>query len=138
MLKEITIEKGRIRKDYSHVIKSSMLTPLIEKINSDEEFSVQVVYLQPKISKNESWILDAQFWTPNEHVNHYRFYIRPGCVKSEQRKLTFENMEKSILPKLIDWMDQCLDSIKLIPARKHFCIEQTGDKYYLNGEKLDL
>lgn len=97
------IEKPKVPKGYSYVLKSSVLKDAI--IANDIACNVHLVYWKPK--QNEAFdysLIDAWYWEPNQNVDDYRFYIRSGQVFSSERKKIEVILKDEVVPQLIGWM----------------------------------
>ena len=79
---DLHIEKPKVGKGRSYVLQSSWLVPLVKEINGSREFALSIKYVHPQNTNGSEWIIWADFWLPNDKVDHYRFYITPGFSKS--------------------------------------------------------
>lgn len=98
------IEKPKAWKGLSYVLKSSMLKD--EIIARGVDCNVHLIYWTPQRNNQTNYsIIEAEYWLPNQNVDHTRFYIRSGVVPSIDRKKAETILVNEILPKLIDWME---------------------------------
>lgn len=99
----LTIEKPKIWKSFSYPLKSPLLKEAID--NSGLDCHVDLVYWTPQQNKEDIYsLITCEYWLANRHVDHNRFYIRAGVVKSEHRKLAEQLITSEVLPKLIEYM----------------------------------
>lgn len=98
-----TVEKPKISKGLSYVLKSSALK---DEIDTNElDCNVHLVYWTPQLDNRQNCsLIEAEFWLPNENVPNTRFYIRTGVVPSENRKNAETILKSQVLNPLIDWM----------------------------------
>ncbi len=92
------IEKGKIPKGLSFVLKSSMLEKSLKIAKIDT--NVHLIY-DPRHS-----FFEAFYWLPNENVPYERFYIRTGAVDAHIAKEAREYMVNRVLPEFITWAEE--------------------------------
>lgn len=127
---EFIIDKPKTWKGYAYVFGSSILKN--EMITNGIDCYTHLVYWTPQgDNKTNSFLIEAEYWSPNENVPYYRFYIRSGVVPSNIRKEVESIFIAEVLPKLIEWMQKKINEpvnsrIKL----RMFCA------YYRNGQLI--
>jgi len=98
------VNKPRTWKGLSYILKSSILQNEITARGLD--CNVHLIYRTPQGDNQTDWLLfEAEYWMPNQHVDHCRFYIRTGVVPTSQRKKVVDILNNEVLPKLVDWME---------------------------------
>lgn len=109
------VEKPKIQKGLSYVLKTSMLKDAVDATGLD--LNIDLKYWNPYRIPIGETILECFYWLPNENVDYDRFYIRAGTVKSENRKTAEILLKEKGIPTFIDWIVKIkslpLDSTKL-------------------------
>ncbi|BDD03880.1 hypothetical protein [Aureibacter tunicatorum] len=124
------IEKPKTWKGLSYVLKSSILKD--EITSRGIECNVHLIYWTPQLNnQTDCSIIEAEYWLPNQNVEHGRFYIRSGVVPSSERKKVETILINEVLPKLIDWVEiQVNTSIEATHRPGMFCA------FYKEGELI--
>lgn len=133
---EVHIEKAKVGKGRSYVIQTSWLIPLVEEIQGSIEFALSVNYVHHQNKNGSVWIIHADFWLPNANVDHHRFHITPGFVKSEERKATVEVMKSTIIPELVEWMNACVNPPMKRKYGNTFAVYRENGTYLINGKPI--
>lgn len=97
------IEKPRLPKGLSYVLKASMLEEALERAGID--CHVELRYWTPQA---EGSVLEAHYWLPNEHVDHARVHVRAGAVSSAESAAAQQALEVEMLPAFIAWLSGVL------------------------------
>jgi hypothetical protein len=98
----MTIEKPKLPKGLSYALKTSILQEAIESAGLDCHINLN--YWTPQKVPGGDTILECFYWLPNANVDHDRFYIRAGSIKSEQRKTAENLLREKVIPVFIKWM----------------------------------
>ncbi len=114
---KFTVEKPKLQKGLSYVLKTSLLKDALEATGL--ELNIDLIYWNPYRIPNGETILECHYWLPNENVDHDRFYIRAGTVKSENRKIAQELLKKEVIPKFVDWIIKIKSLLQNSTALKH-------------------
>lgn len=89
------IEKGRIARDRSFALKSSVL----ERALADAE----IVTHTSLVHGDGRIFFDAYFWRPTFNVPYDRFYVRAGAVDRRAAPEARAFMESEVVPAFIAW-----------------------------------
>lgn len=114
------IEKPKTWKGLSYVLKSSWLITALEQKGIDTYVQL-VYYTRHKPFDPPYMLFEAEYWPPNLHVDHYRFYIRTGVVLSTERKKAETLLLAEVLPKLIEWMELQIHRDLYATKSRMFC-----------------
>ena len=93
------IEKPRLPKGLSYVVRTSVLEAELERAGID--CPVELRYWTPQAGGS---VLEAHYWLPNEHVPNARVHVRAGVVASAERGEAEQALEQEILPAFIAWL----------------------------------
>lgn len=96
------VEKPKTWKGLSYALKTSLLKDAVEAAGID--CNIILRYWTPMPVAGGDTILQCFYWLPNANVDHDRFYIRAGTVKSEKRKAAQDLLIEKVIPRFIDWM----------------------------------
>jgi hypothetical protein len=100
---KLHIDKPKIRKGLSYVMKTSWLTEGLDSIAFDGDVGLN--YYTPTLDNITHYMLiRAHYWLPNANVDHDRFYICIGVSQSQKRKELEHIVRNDVIPQLIDWM----------------------------------
>lgn len=94
----LTIDKDKLPKGSSYVLKTSVLQKVIEE--SGVDLNINLIYCGPP---SKMPIFEVHFWLPNANVSYDRFYIRTGFVQSKHRKKISDLVNLIVLPEFIKW-----------------------------------
>ena len=94
-----SIEKPKIPKDYSFVLKTKQLEDLL--INNNINIHVDLIYCWHP--KQIGSIFEVHFWPPNANVPYERLYIRVGALLKEDAFIAREKMTEIVLPEFVAW-----------------------------------
>ena len=106
----LTIEKEKIWKGYSYVLKTSLLKEALAEAKTDIDTHLRY------IPREYEGIFLARFWIPNERIPYNRLYITASSVPSEQHKNAFEEFKSKAIPAFIDWLTSTLAMPENSPA----------------------
>jgi len=94
-----SISKDKIPKDFSFVLKTSIL----EKTLTDNKIETDITLINTKPHISGS-IFEAFFWLPNENVNYHRLYIRAGALINKDVQIAREGLINEVLPQFVKWI----------------------------------
>lgn len=97
----MTVEKPKLRKDLSYVLKTSLLKEVLEQARID--CHVDLKYWTPQ---SGSSVLEAHYWLPNANVDYPRVYVRAGVVTSAERQAALDALRSQGIPAFISWLSQ--------------------------------
>ncbi len=97
------IEKPKLQKGVSYVLKTSMLQEALERAQID--CHVLLSYGALRLGGS---VLEAHYWLPNAHVDHPRVYVRAGVVPSAERSAALSALGNEILPTFTAWLARIL------------------------------
>ena len=100
----IAINKSKLPKGLIYPFKTSLLEKVISENGIDPYIDLQ--YWTPQ---SGNYVFEGEFWFPNERVDYPRFFIRIASVKSENRKLISQLLEKELLDKIAPWIEANLE-----------------------------
>lgn len=77
----MTVEKPKLRKGWSYVLKSSLLQEALDQ--AQIVCHVDLKFWTPQSGNS---VLEAHYWLPNANIDHPRVYLRAGVVPSAERQ----------------------------------------------------
>ena len=99
-----SIEKDKIPKQYSFVLKTKQLEDLIITNDISIHIDLRYVYWQSIGS-----IFEAEFRLPNNNIPYNRLYIRAGALPNEYVFAARKEMEEIILPEFKIWITNIIN-----------------------------
>lgn len=97
----MTINKPKVPKGLTYIIKSSQLKELFEELKLDIDVSVN--YHVSKEGSDGIRVFECRYWLPNMNVPYDRFYITIGTV-SVSNKDKISILLKGLFPKFKEWI----------------------------------
>jgi len=102
----ISIQKNKIPKQYSFVLKTKQLEEIL--LNSNINIHIDLYYTFNGIGP----IFEVFFYLPNKNNPYIRLYIRTKALPKENISIAREKMEKIILPEFRNWIINILSMPK--------------------------
>ena len=99
----MTVEKPKLRKGLSYVLKTSLLQEAIDQARI--ECHVDLNYWTPQSGCS---VLEAHYWLPNANVDYPRVYVRAGVVPSAERQAALDALRGEGLPAFISWLSRII------------------------------
>ncbi|MBE9597980.1 hypothetical protein [Pedobacter sp. MC2016-24] len=97
----MTVNKPKVPKGLSYIIKSSQLKALFEELKLDIDVSVN--YSVSKEGPEGIRVFECLYWLPNMNVSYDRLYITIGTVNiSNKEKISI--LLKELFPKFKEWI----------------------------------
>jgi len=97
----MTINKPKVPKGLSYIIKSSQIQELFEGLKLDIDISVN--YLVSKGGPQGIRVFECCYWLPNMNISYDRLYITIGTV-SVDKKDKIDTLLKVLFPKFKEWV----------------------------------
>ncbi len=122
----ISIEKEKVAKGRSYVLKTSMLEAALT--DAGIEVAIDLNYSTPQVDGS---ILEAFYWMPNPRVPHRRTYLRAGSLSSTEAGEARKELREVALPALVRWLSALQkepDNSSLLHGEPHF------EAVYQNGK----
>ena len=99
----MTVEKPKLRKGLSYVLKTSLLQETLDQAQID--CHVDLNYWTPQSGCS---VLEAHYWLPNANVDHPRVYVRAGVVPSAERQAALDALRGVGLPAFMSWLSRII------------------------------
>lgn len=97
----MTINKPKVPKGLSYIIKSSQIQELFEELKLDIDISVN--YLVSKGGPQGITVFECCYWLPNMNIPYNRLYITIGTVRVD-KKDKIDALLKVLFPKFKEWV----------------------------------
>ena len=126
------IDKPKLRKGLSHIMKTSWLTDGLDSIAFEGDVTLRYYNTSIFDSLAHCFLIRAHYWLPNANVDHDRFYICIGISQSHERKVLEHIVRTDVIPQLINWMVE----VKNLPDNSSKKTGQCFTAEYIEGKLI--